>query len=317
MVTVNPDEFKVSVIMPVYNAAPYIERAVESAVHLEHTGELLMIDDGSKDNSLAVCKRLEKKYNVIRVFEHPDKKNHGASAARNIGIKNAKYNFISFLDADDYYLLNRFDVEKNIFLSDENIDGVYGCTLAKFESAEAREKFLKGDIAERTTLLQSVTPQRLFHALIFGGYGCFHTSAVTVKKKIFAQSGMFNEKICYGEDTELWYKMSLVATLIPGSIEEPVAIRWVHGNNSIHQFEKMEWYRKLMHREVFEWAVTKSFSFEVKNAFFIAIERQDQTHKKSSLKILLSEVIRKPLLLFTSFFYKKLHVIMQGFKITQ
>jgi len=303
---VKPNDFKVSVIMPVYNAAAYIERAAESVVHLENTGELLMIDDGSTDDSLAVCKRLEKKYDIIRVLEHRDKKNHGASAARNVGIRNAKYNVISFLDADDYYLPNRFDAEKNIFLSDENIDGVYGCTLAKFESAEAREKFLKGDIAERTTLSQRIPPEKLFHALIRGGYGCFHTSAVTLKKKIFAQSGMFNEKIRYGEDTELWYKMSLVGTLVAGSIEEPVAIRWVHGSNSIHQFEKMEWYRKLMHREVFKWAVTKPFSFEVKNAFFNAIE---QTQKKSSLKILLSEVARKPFLLFTSFFYKKLHLL--------
>ena len=89
------EKFLVSVIMPVFNAGKYVERAVESVIHLPNTGELILIDDCSQDNSLEICKEIESKYANIRLLKHKDGKNHGAAASRNLGISKAKYLYIS------------------------------------------------------------------------------------------------------------------------------------------------------------------------------------------------------------------------------
>lgn len=65
---------KISVIIPVYNAEKYIEKAVESALQFDEVFEVLLIEDQSPDNALAVCKRLADQYERIKLFQHPDKK---------------------------------------------------------------------------------------------------------------------------------------------------------------------------------------------------------------------------------------------------
>ena len=304
------EKYLVSVIMPVFNAAKYIERAVESVIHLTSTGELILIEDDSQDNSFEICKTIESNYSNVRLLKHIDGKNHGAAASRNLGISNAKYLYISFLDADDCYLNNRFDIEAHIFEQFPQIDGVYGCTIANFESVKAKDLFALTNINELTTFTDLVAPENLFRTLILGGYGCFHTSGITVKKSLLLKIGGFNSNIRYVEDTELWYKLSLLGKIVPGNIYEPISMRWVHENNSIHECEKIKPFRKLMYQEIFNWAIKNSFSFEVLNCFFMSMHRYTNEFKFSPLKLLLSVVKNNPSIVFSSFFIKKLHLIL-------
>lgn len=302
-----PYSFKVSVIIPVYNAEKYIERAVESVVNLPEAGEILLINDGSLDNSGLICKDLSKKYNPqVRYFEHPDKQNHGSAASRNLGIKNASFEYISFLDADDYYLCNRFSVHKEIFRKESSVHAVYGAVVAQFENESARQKFQMGNIAEFTTLSKPIEPGELFRTLLLGGYGCFHTSAITIRKKSFDKSGLFNEALRYGEDTDLWFRLSLMAKVVPGSIDKPVAIRWVHDTNSIHEHEKIIPNRDMMYEMLFKWILSKPFSFDVKNSCFNALFRCSYYKEVSQIQLLWEKVKKNPKMLFTTFFYNKL-----------
>ena len=113
----------ISVIIPVYNAEKYIEKAVESVLQFQEVREVLLIDDGSLDRSLEICTSLKQKHPEIKVLTHPQRQNRGVSATRNLGIDKATQEFITFLDADDYWLPNRFDAEREIF-KDPKIDGV-------------------------------------------------------------------------------------------------------------------------------------------------------------------------------------------------
>src|SRR5687767_10956534 len=106
---------KISVIIPVYNAEKYVTQAVESALQFEEVYEVILIEDKSPDNALEVCRQLAEKNDRVKLFQHPDKGNHGAGPTRNLGLENATGDFIAFLDADDYYLPNRFDAEKELF----------------------------------------------------------------------------------------------------------------------------------------------------------------------------------------------------------
>lgn len=92
---------KVSVIIPVYNAEKYLEQCISSIANQTMQDiEILVINDGSTDNSLNILDELSQKYKgKLKIFE---KENGGAGSARNLGIENATGEFIKFVDADDY-----------------------------------------------------------------------------------------------------------------------------------------------------------------------------------------------------------------------
>lgn len=91
---------QISVIVPVYNVEKYLSRCIESILSQTFTDfELLLIDDGSTDRSGEICDEYAKKDTRIRVFHT---KNRGVSAARNLGLDNAKGEWISFVDSDDW-----------------------------------------------------------------------------------------------------------------------------------------------------------------------------------------------------------------------
>lgn len=97
-------ELRLSVIMPMYNAADSLEKSVGSLFRQgldSGTFEVLLINDGSKDNSLEVCRQLAEQHPEIRVVDKP---NGGVSSARNRGLEEAKGEWVAFLDADDYLL---------------------------------------------------------------------------------------------------------------------------------------------------------------------------------------------------------------------
>lgn len=93
---------KVSIIIPIYNAQQYLERCIESIINQEYTNlEIILINDGSNDDSLKICNEYKIRDKRIVVI---DKKNTGVSNTRNIGIEYATGEFLMFVDSDDYLL---------------------------------------------------------------------------------------------------------------------------------------------------------------------------------------------------------------------
>lgn len=95
---------KISVIVPVYNVQKYLSRCIDSILAQTFTDfELLLINDGSKDNSGKMCDEYAKKDTRIHVFH---KENGGVSSARNLGLENVQGEWITFIDSDDYLNIN-------------------------------------------------------------------------------------------------------------------------------------------------------------------------------------------------------------------
>lgn len=91
---------KVSIIVPVYNSEKYIEKCVNSIINQTYNNiEIILVNDGSKDNSLGLCKYLSSKYENVKYINQD---NSGPSDARNAGIDVSSGEFIQFVDADDY-----------------------------------------------------------------------------------------------------------------------------------------------------------------------------------------------------------------------
>ena len=90
----------ISVIIPVYNTEMYLRRCIDSVLAQTYQDfELLLIDDGSKDSSGAICDEYAAKDARVRVFH---KENGGVSSARNLGLDNARGEWVTFVDSDDY-----------------------------------------------------------------------------------------------------------------------------------------------------------------------------------------------------------------------
>ena len=244
--------FKVSVIIPIYNAEIYLRKALESAVILCEVGEVILIEDASPDNALAVALELEQEFEKVKLFQHPDKGNHGAGASRNLGIQKASCEYIAFLDADDYYLPNKFVKDKLVFETQDNCDGVYSAVGTHFYSQEAKKEFFdKGfGYQEILTLTGKVAPEALF-SVLFNRHqnikGEFHTNGITLKKSVFEKVGYFNTALKLRQDIHLWKRLAGFCNLYPSEIVTPTAMRGIHAQNRMtvkedhHQYIELWW----------------------------------------------------------------------------
>lgn len=101
----------ISVIVPIYNKEKYLKRCIESILNQTHKDlEVLLINDGSTDGSLNICKNYAKKDPRVRIIS---KENSGVSSTRNLGIENCKGAYYAFIDPDDYIDINYFQKLQN------------------------------------------------------------------------------------------------------------------------------------------------------------------------------------------------------------
>lgn len=107
-----PEAPSISIVMPIFNTRRYLAEAVESVLAQTYEDwELLLIDDGSSDGSGDLARSfIARRPGRIRVLTHPDGKNHGISATRNLGVRNAQGRYIACLDSDDWWFPNTLAV---------------------------------------------------------------------------------------------------------------------------------------------------------------------------------------------------------------
>lgn len=251
---------KISVIIPVYNAEKYITQAVESALQFEEVFEVILVEDKSPDQALEVCQKLAEIHPRVLLFQHPDKGNHGAGASRNLGMEKASGDFIAFLDADDYFLPNRFDAEKELF-KNPNVEGVYGAIGVHYYSEKAKEQYFPIFGDRLTTVYKNHDPSEVFRGQLgmLGSFGLFSIDALTIRKSCINQlSPWMKTHLKLHQDTEFLFRLSYYFNLYPGILNEAVAIRGVHENNRITQVDakkvKPAITRVLLWREVKKWA---------------------------------------------------------------
>ena len=102
---------RISVVVTVYNKAPWLKRCLDSLVNqTDKVFEVIIVNDGSTDNSMFIIEEYAKKYGWFALHT----KNNGVSAARNLGMDEACGDYIAFLDADDSYTENAIEVMKNM-----------------------------------------------------------------------------------------------------------------------------------------------------------------------------------------------------------
>ncbi|WP_241330173.1 glycosyltransferase family 2 protein [Chryseobacterium arthrosphaerae] len=255
---------KISVIIPVYNAEKYVSQAVASALQFDEVYEVVLVEDQSPDNALEVCRELAQKHSRVKLYQHPDQGNHGAGASRNLGIEKSEGDFISFLDADDYYLPNRFDAEKELF-KNSDVDGVYGAIGVHYYSEKAKEQYYKVFGDRLTTVYKKHPPKEVFPGQLnmIGTFGLFSIDALTIRKSsLKTLEYFFKTHLKLHQDTEFLFRLSYYLNLYPGILDSAVAVRGVHENNRITKVDNREIKpastRVLLWEEVNKWAESEN-----------------------------------------------------------
>jgi len=180
----------VSVIIPSYNRGWIIQEAIDSVLDQDFDDyELIVVDDGSDDNTRDILGSCGKAITVLR------QSNRGVSAARNSGIEKASGRLIAFLDSDDLWLPGKLSAQVKFF--EENADAVINQTQeiwvrngVRVNPKKRHHKF-SGMIFERSLALCLVSP-----------------SAVMIKKNLFDAVGVFDEHLPSCEDYDLWLRIS-------------------------------------------------------------------------------------------------------------
>lgn len=230
---------KISVIIPVYNAEKYITQAVESALQFPEVYEIILVEDQSPDNALEVCKILAEKYDRVKLYQHSDKKNHGAGASRNLGLAKATGDLIAFLDADDYYLPNRFDAEKKLFENPE-VEGIYGALGVHYYTEKAKEQYYHIYKDKLDTVYKKADPKDVCPGQmnLRGSFGLIHLDTLTIRKSALSKMNkMFESSLRLHQDTEFTIRLSYYLQLYTGINDKAIAIRGIHENNRITQVE--------------------------------------------------------------------------------
>jgi glycosyltransferase involved in cell wall biosynthesis len=236
---------QVSVIIPVYNAAAYIEQAVLSALSQPETGEIILVEDGSHDDSLLMCQRLAQTHNRVQLLRHDNGQNKGAGASRNLGITHSRYELIAFLDADDYYLPERFTGPVQFLEKFPEADGVYEATQDFYDSDEILQKHEKAGTRKMrlNTMREKVQPKNLFRSMHLEPLGHFWICSMTLRARVFTQTGLFDEHLRVAQDKVMIRKMAALCRLHAGRLDTPVAMRRVHARNRVTGVERSpdEW----------------------------------------------------------------------------
>jgi len=245
------DKLVFSIIIPLYNKEKYIARAVYSALNQSFKKfEIIIVNDGSTDNSLDVVKKI--KDPRIKII---NQKNLGASNARNTGIKKAKAAYIAFLDADDEYMP---DFLSDMFkLTDKYKNHSFFASAYTKISAKSQEECYYG--GRKIYIVKNFLAKIAKTGKIF-----IHISSVVIKKSVFSDIGYFfirsNKTYCGAtifEDIDLWIRISLKYDLV--FLNKINAVYYTNTNiNTVkgYKFSKMDccFYektiKKLSHKKV-------------------------------------------------------------------
>lgn len=212
---------KVSVVIPTYNNALYIVEAVESVLNQTFKDfEIIVVDDGSKDNTKEVLKPYIDK-DLIR-YKYQD--NQGPGVARNTGILSAKGDYIAFLDSDDTLTKDSLERRLSLIESEPDLGLVFSDNFGQLKGSEKVELYRRIFSKYISRFMVRTSKGIIFNGPIKDTSEVafyIHTITVLVKKQVFQEVGLFRTDIIRAEDTDMWLRIATKYKI--GYIDSPLA----------------------------------------------------------------------------------------------
>ena len=235
----------VSVVLPAYNAERFLSEAVRSVRRqtFRHL-DIIVVNDGSTDGTGAVAGQLAEEDSRVRVVHT---RNAGLSAARNVGIAEARGEFICFLDADDIFLHDKIERQLAFLEALPSCDLVYS------------DHYLGDELLNPILLECKRPPAPLSELLSYCNW--FAPMAALMKTHLLRGVGGFDEELKSAEDWDMWIRAARVAVLayLPG----PVGIYRTHPGQMHRNLARMRVYQDKVIRKHFahggkEWHITQA-----------------------------------------------------------
>jgi len=193
----------VAIIIPTYNRSRFLADVIENVKRAASDAEIILVDDGSTDDTLRVCESLA----GIRYIRLPC--NQGLAAARNAGIRSTSAEFVAFVDDDDLRLRGSIDLQIGVLQTTPNAAVCYGRMLL----ADSKNRLPTGQIFPLTCPSGDI-----FWDLL---EGLFPVSIVA-RRQALLESGLFNPELRRSEDWDLWLRMAQTHRFV--AVSEPVAV---------------------------------------------------------------------------------------------
>ncbi|MEX0771814.1 MAG: glycosyltransferase family 2 protein [Balneolales bacterium] len=205
----------VSIITPFYNVEEFLQEAVESVINQSYKNwELLLVDDGSTDNSSSMARDIAIRYsNKITYLSHGNYKNKGVSASRNLGLSKANGELVAFLDADDIWFSKKLAHQIKIMNNHQAVDMVCGSTLYwnSWVDNSKPDELVKIKCNQNTIF----EPTELSTILYPLGRACAPSmNGLLIKRPVIDKVGGFvDEFICMYDDQAFLSKIYLYASV--------------------------------------------------------------------------------------------------------
>lgn len=214
-----------TVVMPAYNAAAYLAQTIESVLSQTFTNfELLIIDDGSTDNTAIIAEDYQQKDKRVKLLIQS---NQGVSATRNQGITSSNSEYIAFIDADDKWFPDKLALHYQHLEKNPDL----GVSYAKVEFLTPDGKHTRKIAQGRLTKLQ---PQHFLYE-----NPTMTVSNLVVRRQIFEEIGCFDCNMNYSEDLDFLFRVACSHWKIEGIDHVLLGYRTTQGGLS-SQLDKME-----------------------------------------------------------------------------
>lgn len=261
----NDSRIRVSVVMPVYNAAAHVESAIRSVLASDLAElELIVLDDGSTDRSLAIARGIDDTRVVVVAL----KASGGPSRPRNLGIAQARAPYVALLDADD--LMKPDKLSAAVAALDAHPEA--GVAFGDYERIDS-----DGRLFEHSTLSAYPVFSQLRTTPAADGWrmirqrdfalGLLHenfigTSGVVLRKRVLDQVGGFDESLTYSEDRDLWFRLAHVCDALylprvghsyrvaPGSLSFRPGAQQARSRLVVLRRERLRWDSREARRQI-------------------------------------------------------------------
>lgn len=198
---------RVSVVMPLFNKAAYVEEAIASVIAQGNgVGEIIVVDDGSTDAGPALVADMAASDARIRLISQA---NGGVSSARNAGVRAAREELVAFLDADDWYLPGYIDAMLELAHSHKTVAMLCSGYVAVFpDGTRQRHVFKPANFESWCGEVSDFYRDWSRASFTF-------TSAIIIRRETFLQIGVwFPEGERLGEDQDVWFRMAESGTVV-------------------------------------------------------------------------------------------------------
>jgi len=216
-----PKTMQVTVIIPTFNSAQFLTAAVDSVLAQTFKDfEIIVVDDGSTDNTEDVLKSYGDKVRYIK------QKNQGVSVARNTGIKNSSAKYAAFLDSDDVWMPAKLEKQINALENNPKSKACYTEYISVSEDMKPQE--LKRLRAENSVL----------NDLLLRGNVIGPPSTILCERELFEELGGFDSGLSLSADWDMWIRLACVTELT--FLKEPLIKYRLHGSNMSKNVKLLE-----------------------------------------------------------------------------